>query len=142
MNHPFLAGRQDELLDLIARIDHDALNQAACRGLDPEIYHPVVGEPDAWAIERCETCVARLACLALALRAEPSDARHGWYGGLGPVERAAVAEELGTAEEENVPPGRASEAVRLHQEGWTINAIASELGCSRRTVQRYLRLAA
>ena len=40
-------------------------------------------------------------------------------------------------------PDRASQAARGRKaDGWTVDAIASELGCSRRTVQRYLRIAA
>jgi hypothetical protein len=44
---------------------------------------------------RCTGCSARLACLALALRAEDPDMRCGWYGGLGPGDRDAVAEAIG-----------------------------------------------
>ena len=36
-------------------------------------------------------CPARLACLALALRAEDADAREGWYGGLAPADRDDIA---------------------------------------------------
>jgi DNA-binding NarL/FixJ family response regulator len=39
-------------------------------------------------------------------------------------------------------PDRAVRAARLRADGWTVEAIATELGCSRRTVQRYLRTAA
>ncbi|WP_436318979.1 helix-turn-helix domain-containing protein [Streptomyces microflavus] len=36
-------------------------------------------------------------------------------------------------------PDRALTAIRLGRDGWRINDIAQVLGCSRRTVQRYLR---
>jgi predicted transcriptional regulator len=37
---------------------------------------------------------------------------------------------------------RAARAARLRSAGWTVEDIATELGCSRRTVQRDLRSAA
>jgi DNA-binding NarL/FixJ family response regulator len=39
-------------------------------------------------------------------------------------------------------PDRAVQAARLKADGWTVEAIAAELGCSRRTIQRSLRIAA
>ena len=87
-------------------------------------------------------CPARFACLALALRAEDPDVREGWYGGLGPADRNDVAKLLQLETHQTPPPDRAVEAARLHAEGWKINQIAAQLGCSRRTVQRYLRVAA
>jgi AraC-like DNA-binding protein len=77
----------------------------------------------------------------MALRAEDPEARVGWYGGLDPRDRGRLAVRLGLVECDPAVPENAAEATRLQRAGWTVNDIASEFGCSRRTVQRYLRKA-
>jgi predicted transcriptional regulator len=62
---------------------------------------------------------------------------------LGPTERDALAASLGVGERSAVPVAdTAARASGLRAAGWTIDSIAAELRCSRRTVQRYLRKAA
>ena len=82
-HHPyFFAGRERELRDQSPRRPsaHTARpRDAARRGMDPDLVHPDDGQPDELVIARCTGCPARLACLALALRAEEPDARAGWY---------------------------------------------------------------
>jgi hypothetical protein len=113
---------------------------AACRGMDADLYHPDEGRPTDLALARCQGCQARLACVALALRAEDPEARTGWYGGLGPAERDALVTALDLGESKPAPASdTATRAVMLRASGCTVRAIAAELGCSRRTVQRYLR---
>jgi AraC-like DNA-binding protein len=143
----FFADREAELRELIDNSDFKPLNhqlrRAACRGMDPEAFHPNEGRPDVLVLARCTGCPARLACLALALRAEDPDWRSGWYGGLSPDDRDAVAHTLALRRPEPLPESdRASRAAEFRAAGWTVEAIAAELGCSRRTVQRYLRIAA
>ncbi|WP_261556252.1 helix-turn-helix domain-containing protein [Frankia tisae] len=138
----FFEGRERELRGLIDHRINDNLNQAMCAGADPVVYHPDEGRPDELSLLRCAGCAARLACLALALRAEDPEAREGWYGGLGPADRDDIAPALQVDTPQQPPPDRAVEAARLRAAGWTINQIAAVLGCSRRTVQRYLRAAA
>ncbi len=142
----FFAGREPELHALIHDPDRTSLGRqlgaAACRGMDTDAFHPDEGRPDGLVIARCTGCQARLACLALALGAEDPDARQGWYGGLGPDDRDGVAAALGLEPPEPPPPDRAVQAARLRAAGFTVAAIAAELGCSRRTVIRYLRAAA
>lgn len=140
-------GREAEIYSLIQdpspRAIRGQLRLAACQGMDPSVYHPDQGRPADLALLRCRDCPARLACLGLALRAEEPGARYGWYGGMGPDERSAIAASLGPAEPAPVPvPETAARAARLRADGWTIDSIAQELKCSRRTVQRYLRKAA
>lgn len=119
------------------------LQHAACRGLDPDVYHPDEGRPTELVLARCSSCHARLACLGLALRAEDPETRSGWYGGLGPADRDALAASLGVGKQPAGPAtDTAARAARLRAVGWTIGSIANELRCSRRTVQRYLRKAA
>jgi AraC-like DNA-binding protein len=142
----FFAGREQELRALIHQPDRNPLGRplrlAACRGMDLEAFFPDEGRPDDLVLARCTSCPARLACLALALRAEDHDMRWGWYGGLGPEDRDGVARTLNLEVQEAPVPDRAIQAARLRADGWTIEAIATELGCSRRTVQRYLRTTA
>lgn len=138
----FFVGRESELRALIHQPDRRPLDrqlrQAACRGMSPDAFHPDEGRPDDLVAARCAGCSARLACLALALRAEDP----GTHGGLGPDDRADVAEALDLEIPEPPVPDRAVQAARLRADGWTIEAIATELGCSGRTVQRYLHVAA
>ncbi|RZU46527.1 Homeodomain-like domain-containing protein [Krasilnikovia cinnamomea] len=143
MHNPnFVIGRERQLRNLINHLGKNDIAIAACVGVDPDIYHPEQGLPNELALARCAGCPARLACLALALRTEDPEARAGWYGGLGPADRDNVAAHLRLDTPEPPPPDRALEAARLRTAGWTVNTIATHLGCSRRTVQRYLRAAA
>lgn len=135
----FFTGRERELRDMIDHPANHQLGLAACAGTDPDVYHPGEGQPDEISLFRCTGCPARLACLALALRAEDADAREGWYGGLGPADRDDIAPILRLEPSQSAPPDRAIKAARLRSSGWTVNQIAAQLGCSRRTVQRYLR---
>ncbi|WP_413231820.1 WhiB family transcriptional regulator [Micromonospora zamorensis] len=141
-NNPyFFAGQERELSDLIDRFANHDLDHAACADTDPGAYHPEQGHPDELALLRCNGCSVRLTCLALALRAEDPDVREGWYGGLSPADRDDVAVTLQIEAISTHTPARAIEAARLRAGGWTVNAIAAELACSRRTVQRYFRVA-
>jgi AraC-like DNA-binding protein len=147
MGHPFFfTGHERELGDLVDHPDcrpiERQLRGAACRGMDVDLFHPEDGQADDLVIARCAGCPARLACLALALRAEEPDARAGWYGGLGPEDRDLVAAALDLDVQEPPVPEGAVKAAQLKAAGWTVREIATALGCSRRTVQRYLRMTA
>jgi hypothetical protein len=137
----FFADREPELRELIRHPDHldRQLGRAACHGSDPDTFHPDDGQPAELVVARCTRCAARLACLALALRAEDPDARSGWYGGLGPADRDGAAAVLGLGTSESSASDRAVRAAQLRSVGWTVEDIATELGCSGRTVQRDLR---
>ncbi|MEU5988163.1 WhiB family transcriptional regulator [Spirillospora sp. NPDC047418] len=142
----FFAGSEHELRELVRHLDGKPLNRqlrrAACHGLNPDAFHPEGGRPDDLVLARCTSCEVRVACLALALRAEDPDARSGWYGGLGPRDRDGVAALLDLPTPQPQAPDRVVQATRLRAAAWTVDDIAAELGCSRRTVQRYLRAAA
>jgi AraC-like DNA-binding protein len=138
----FFLLRDDEIHAYVNRIPYRLLDQGSCRGIDTNAYHPEVGVPAEDDLARCNNCAANVACVAMALRAEDPEARAGWYGGLGPAERAELADRLGLVTPEPALPERAAQAIQLFNDGWTVNTIASELGCCRRTVQRYLRMPA
>ncbi len=140
-NPHFFVGREQQLRDLIDHPGKHDLHQAACIGTDTDAYHPEDGRPDELSLFRCQGCPARLACLALALRAEDPEARVGWYGGLGPADRDDIAANLRLGANQPALPDRAMQAVRLRTAGWTVAEIAAQLACSRRTIQRYLRTA-
>lgn len=142
MDPSYIAGLEADLRAMVIGADWPDISGAACRGVDADTYHPEDGPPDDLAMLRCSACRARLACLAVALRCENPDIRAGWYGGLGPDDRDAVAATLALPDEASVVVDRALEANRLRAAGWTIGEIANHFGCCRRTVQRYLRAAA
>jgi hypothetical protein len=136
----FYVLRKQEIQNYIRRIPSGTLTSAACRGCDPNAYHPEVGRPSEDDLARCDSCVVATACIAVALRAEDPELRVGWYGGLGPADRAALAHSI-AVEVPDVGEGsdRISRARELWDSGWKIDEIAAELGCSRRTIQRYLK---
>ena len=140
-----ILAERELLATYIERFPNDRLRRAACRGLHPDLYHPKTGPPRSTDLERCESCPIQLECVALALRDESPDVRSGWYGGLSPEDRDILARELGLrapARESNAEPSKTDRAIDLRERGWKINEIATELGWSRRTVQRHLRGAA
>jgi hypothetical protein len=118
-------------------------NRAACADLAPasDPYFPEAGElPPTEALARCITCPVAHECLATAIRHEAKDAlRFGWWGGYGPDERAALARRLAIHTQPEVEPGRPADLARhLRAQNRNIPSIAAELGCTERTVYRYL----
>jgi WhiB family redox-sensing transcriptional regulator len=61
--------------------------QAACRGLDPEIFYPVSDEEADVAKEVCSECAVRQTCLEHALGARERD---GVWGGATEKERRRI----------------------------------------------------
>jgi WhiB family transcriptional regulator, redox-sensing transcriptional regulator len=60
---------------------------AACRGIDPEIFYPVVDEESEPAKAVCEQCAVRQACLEHALTAREKE---GVWGGATERERRRI----------------------------------------------------
>jgi hypothetical protein len=73
MGSPFFAGRESELRALIYKSDRVPLDRqlrwAACRGIDPDAFHPDEGRPDD-AVSRAAS-TAKLALPASRSRCEP-----------------------------------------------------------------------
>lgn len=142
-NIDFFLAERDLLTLYVQRFPSDRINQAACRGVDPERYHPDRGSPATADIQRCHSCPIRLECVALALRNEYPEVRSGWYGGLAPEDRAVLVESIDLpVVQGDEPGGVARRIIELREHGWQLDEIALELGCSRRTVQRHLARAA
>lgn len=118
--------------------------RAACvhtsSGIDA--YFPDDGElPPADALALCRSCPVATDCLATALVHESQDGyRFGWWGGVGPDERQQIAQQLGiqTLPVELGIHEPADLARYLRSQDHTITSIAALLGCTERTVYRYL----
>lgn len=70
------------------------MRDAACRGLDPELFFPEVGQRTTEAVEACSRCPVREQCLEYALAHRE---RAGVWGGLGELQRRKVIRERGAA---------------------------------------------
>jgi hypothetical protein len=138
---------EDHLVDLVA--DGTVTRQqwarwALCSDQPKSTYFPDGDStPPAHATTRCAACPVQIECLATALIHESADGyRSGWWAGTSPDEREQLANGLNlpNAEVESVidltdPP---SAARCLREAGKTIPVIAAELGCTERSVYRYL----
>lgn len=121
--------------------------RAACRDLAGEAYFPDDGDlPSLDALAVCAGCPVAAECLATALVHEANDGfRNGWWGGYAPDERAVIADALGIVDAPDVEPDLSTPSAiarHLRGAGRTVRAIADELGCTKRTVYRYLADAA
>lgn len=75
-------------LHLAPRSDQAWRRQAACRGIDVNLFYPESGEPGAPATQArliCETCPVRQPCADAGL-----GERFGIWGGLGPDARKRI----------------------------------------------------
>ncbi len=119
-------------------------DRAACAALHlaGEPYFPEDGDlPPTEALARCITCTVAHECLATALVHESDEGlRFGWWGGCSPDEREVLAERIGlvttTVEIDLRRPADLARILRAQNR--TIPSIAAELGCTERTVYRYL----
>lgn len=132
---------------LVALISDPAITRQAwgakalCRGRSTDLFF----DGQAQSIPACcGGCPVHLECLAAALVHEAADGhRCGWWGGTQPHDREAIAHELGLSSEVEFDVeidlrDPAARARHLRANDHTIRAIADELGCTKRTVYRYL----
>lgn len=98
--------------------------------------------PPAEALACCARCPVAQQCLATALTHEAIDGyRYGWWGGLGPSEREVLWSALDLLVTKPPTEDRCTPAAvarHLRSQRRTVPAIAAELGCTERTVYRYL----
>lgn len=119
-------------------------DRAACADLllADDAYFPDDGEPPTTeALARCITCPVAMQCLATALINESEDGiRFGWWGGCSPEERELIADGIGlTTQQVEMDLRRPADLARsLRAQDRTIPSIATELGCTERTIYRYL----
>ena len=59
---------------------------AMCRGVNPEIFHPLRGESNAEALKFCDQCAVKAACLDFAL----VNREKGVWGGTSEKERRSM----------------------------------------------------
>ena len=79
------------LLQAIADSRPDWFKDAACRGLDTNLFFPEKGEP-AQAKQVCETCPVTIECLALGI-----DERQGIWGNTSERERVHIRRQVRVA---------------------------------------------
>jgi hypothetical protein len=144
-------GRLVDLLHDPATTRQDWQPMSLCRGTNDDYFPDDGAGPPDEALLRCRACPVAHECLATALSHEAADGyRFGWWGGFGPDDRTALWEQLAigfaarTGERSapvNVdvgPTHPVAQARQLRAQQLTIAAIAAQLGCSERTVHRYL----
>jgi hypothetical protein len=122
-------------------------DRAACVGLrlSGDSYFPEDDEmPSVEALAACPTCSVAHECLATALIHESQEGqeglRFGWWGGCSPVEREMLARRINlTTTPVEIDLRRQADLARiLRAQNRTVPSIAAELGCTKRTVYRYL----
>lgn len=78
------------------------LREAACTGMDTEIFYSVDGDSQDTAMATCLTCPVRRECLEHAIATEPSGSKllvHGIRGGARPQDRIRIRNERKRAAE-------------------------------------------
>jgi hypothetical protein len=102
--------------------------------------------PSAEALACCAVCPVATECLASALVHEALDGcRFGWWGGVAPNERDLLWGTFDLPARQPVEVdlrNPAAIARHLRAQRLTVSAIAAELGCTERTVYRYLAASA
>lgn len=124
-------------------------HRAACadRPTSDNPYFPDDDQlPSSEALACCAACPVGEECLATALVHEALDeVRFGWWGGVGPAERELLWSALNIPAPQTVDVdlrNPAALARHLRAEQRTVSAIAAELGCTERTIYRYLAASA
>lgn len=65
----------------------DWMQDANCRGTDPETFYPPTCATPTDALRLCARCIVRDDCLTYALQHESPSARYGIWGGTTPQQR-------------------------------------------------------
>lgn len=107
----------------------DWMQHAACRGKDPNLFHPTRGALDQLraAQQICAGCDVKQHCLTYAMANETRVGEAvGIWGGLSGRQRRKIAE------------ARARMAVRMHREGWPRLVIAERMGVNVRSIDRWV----
>jgi WhiB family redox-sensing transcriptional regulator len=106
-----------------------------CRQVDPELFFPESGTPieSRMAKDMCSSCKFQAPCLRYALAFQVA----GIWGGTTEGERRRIRRQAGIVAVPLVPTA-SSMIVRLSRRGMSSALIATHLGVSERTVQRFI----
>lgn len=77
------------MIDALTFRDEPWMASANCRGADPELFFPNMGDSGTRAKVICAGCIVRTQCLEYAFRigGAPKSTDWGIYGGTDPFER-------------------------------------------------------
>lgn len=84
---PSVPQHHDRLVAMLNRVQTFNCEQAACRGMDPNVFHTERGESTKEAKAICGRCPIRQECLEFALENYES---FGIWGGLSERERRRI----------------------------------------------------
>lgn len=121
----------------LSRPDLEWHADAACRGVDPDLFFPERGESTREAKEICGICPVRRVCLEHALT---HGERHGIWGGTSERERRSLRRSRPSHDvTRRMLTSTQIERMRhLARDGATAAELAATFGVSRRTVHRYI----
>lgn len=120
-------GRGNLSIDLELSEPEPWMLDGLCAQVDPALWFPDTGGSTTEAKRICMSCPVRAECLQYAL---DHDEIHGIWGATSNRERMAMKPI--TSEEVRQ---RVADVKRLTEEGWSVLAIAVELGLSESTVR-------
>jgi WhiB family redox-sensing transcriptional regulator len=112
------------------------MQDAECRGLDPNVFFTERGEPTTQVKEICARCPVRGECLDYALE---MGEKFGCWGGTSERERRRLRAARGRRPGVTVDDARRRQVQQMHDAGLHSSEIARDLGLSRGTVLRYLK---
>lgn len=125
----------------------DWMLDAACRGMNPDDFHPARGALDKLraAQQICAGCTVKQHCLTYAMANETRVGEAvGIWGGLSGRQRRKMAEERARTRTHRSPNPRAATpqqramAVRMHREGYPRLVIAERMGVNVRSIDRWV----
>lgn len=71
-------------LHLLGDLPPSRFEDAACIGVDPEVFYPATGQNSREAMRYCQSCSIRLACLEYSIR---NKIYYGIWGGVSEKKR-------------------------------------------------------
>lgn len=114
--------------DLLIFVPAPWVKQAACRGVNPDLFFPEKGESAREAKKVCAGCPVRQQCLDMAIS---NGERHGIFGGMNRIERAVYKRK----QEQGVPTPKPMRTIpHGTNRGYQLHYRAGETPCVMCTV--------